>query len=144
MSSKRKLRVAIIAPPWIALPVRGYGGIELVLEGLVSALKSRNDIEVELFANGERTIPGVKTHSLFKEEQFKNIYKPFFESYAIVRAHVEFAYNTILEDGTFDIIHDHNGMNLGRGRITISTSGILPKIKKFIDDNILVGVFKTN
>tara|TARA_Y100000114_G_scaffold131947_1_gene130440 strand:+ start:1798 stop:3003 length:1206 start_codon:yes stop_codon:yes gene_type:complete len=108
MSSKRKLRVAIIAPPWIALPVRGYGGIELVLEGLVSALKSRNDIEVELFANGERTIPGVKTHSLFKEEQFKNIYKPFFESYAIVRAHVEFAYNTILEDGTFDIIHDHN------------------------------------
>ena len=33
-----------------------------------------------------------------------------------------------------EILHDHNGMNLGRNRITISTSGILPKIKKFITD----------
>ena len=33
-----------------------------------------------------------------------------------------------------EILHDHNGMNLGRNRITISTSGILPKIKKFIAD----------
>ncbi len=29
------MRVAIIAPPWLALPIKGYGGIELVLEGLV-------------------------------------------------------------------------------------------------------------
>ena len=33
-----------------------------------------------------------------------------------------------------DILHDHNGMNLGRNRITISTSGILPKIKQFIKE----------
>ena len=33
-----------------------------------------------------------------------------------------------------NIIHDPNGMNLGRKKITISTSGILPKIKKFISD----------
>ena len=33
-----------------------------------------------------------------------------------------------------DIIHDHNAMNLGRARITISTSGILPKIKQFIKE----------
>ena len=41
-------------------------------------------------------------------------------------------YNEVMKSA--DIIHDHNGMNLGRGRITISTSGILPKIKKFIDE----------
>jgi len=33
------------------------------------------------------------------------------------------------------ILHDPNGMNLGKKRITISTSGILPKIKKYIKDN---------
>lgn len=103
----KKLRVAIIAPPWLALPVKGYGGIELVLEGLVKALNKRGDIEVELFANGAHTIRGVKTHSLYKEEQFKHIYEPYFESYAIVRSHLEFSYNKIREMGNFDIIHDH-------------------------------------
>lgn len=104
---QKKLRIAVIAPPWLALPVKGYGGIELVLQGLVSALQSHENIEVELFANGQRTMPGVKTHSLFKTEQFKHIYDPYFESYAIVRAHLEFAYNYIKKDGHFDIIHDH-------------------------------------
>jgi hypothetical protein len=33
-----KLRVAIVAPPWLALPVQGYGGIELVIEGLIESL----------------------------------------------------------------------------------------------------------
>lgn len=41
-------------------------------------------------------------------------------------------YNEVMKSA--DIIHDHNGMNLGRNRITISTSGILPKIKQFIDE----------
>jgi len=105
--TQKKLRIAVIAPPWLALPVKGYGGIELVLQGLIAALKSREDVEVEIFANGQRTIRGVKTHSLFKEDQFGHIYEPFFESYAIVRAHLEFAYNKIREDGNFDVIHDH-------------------------------------
>tara|TARA_B100002052_G_scaffold294216_1_gene318646 strand:+ start:15453 stop:16484 length:1032 start_codon:yes stop_codon:yes gene_type:complete len=41
-------------------------------------------------------------------------------------------YNEVMKSA--DILHDHNGMNLGRNRITISTSGILPKIKQFIDE----------
>ena len=41
-------------------------------------------------------------------------------------------YNEVMKSA--DIIHDHNGMNLGRNRITISTSGILPKIKQFINE----------
>jgi glycosyltransferase involved in cell wall biosynthesis len=104
---QKKLRIAVIAPPWLALPVKGYGGIELVLQGLIDALRSRDDIEVEVFANGERTIRGIKTHSLFKKEQFSHIYEPYFESYAIIRAHLEYAYNYIKDDGHFDMIHDH-------------------------------------
>ncbi len=105
--TKKRLKVAIIAPPWLALPVKGYGGIELVLEGLISALKKRPDIEIELFANGAHKLHGVTTHSLFKEEQFDHIYEPYFETYAIVRAHLEFAYNRIKKAGDFDVIHDH-------------------------------------
>ena len=41
-------------------------------------------------------------------------------------------YNEVIKSA--EILHDHNGMNLGRNRITISTSGILPKIEKFIAD----------
>ncbi|HEY8992247.1 MAG TPA: glycosyltransferase [Candidatus Microsaccharimonas sp.] len=104
---EKKLRIAVIAPPWIALPVKGYGGIELVLQGLVSSLQVADNVEVELFANGHRKLPGIITHSLFKEEQFEHLHEPYFESYAIVQAHLEFAYNYIKEAGNFDIIHDH-------------------------------------
>lgn len=103
---QKKLRVAVIAPPWLALPIKGYGGIELVLQGLLAALNARDDIEVELFANGERKMRGIKTHSLFKKEQFDRLYDPFFESYPIIQAHLQFAYNKI-KVGNFDIIHDH-------------------------------------
>lgn len=101
-----KLRVAMIAPPWIALPIKGYGGIEMVLEGLVRSLQHQG-VEVELFANGGRTMRGVTTHSLYKTEQYHNIYKPYYESFPIVSAHLMYAYNYIKQRGDFDIIHAH-------------------------------------
>ena len=102
----KRLHVAIVAPPWLALPIKGYGGIELVLEGLVDELKKKG-VDVEVFANGEHKMRGVTTHSLYKTEQFEHIYKPYFESFPIVEAHLWFAYNLIKKDGTFDIIHSH-------------------------------------
>lgn len=101
-----KLRVAMIAPPWMPLPVKGYGGIELVVEGLIGGLRKQG-VEVELFANGATKMRGVTTHSLYKSEQFGRIYEPYYESYPIVEAHLLHAYNKILEDGKFDIIHCH-------------------------------------
>lgn len=101
-----KLRVAVVAPPWLALPIKGYGGIELVLEGLVKSLKKQG-VDVELFANGEHKIRGIKTHSLYNTEQFEHIYKPYYESYPIVQAHLLYTYNKIKEDGGFDVIHSN-------------------------------------
>jgi glycosyltransferase involved in cell wall biosynthesis len=103
-----RLRVAIIAPPWLALPIKGYGGIELVLDGLIDGLR-KLDVEVEVFANGEHKTRGVKTHSLYKTEQFKEIHRPGYETLPIMAAHMQFALTKIKEDGGFDIIHDHNG-----------------------------------
>lgn len=101
------MKVAMIAPPWLALPIKGYGGIELVVEGLVDGLLKQG-VEVEVFGNGDHKIRGVKTHSLYKTEQFDQIHKPYYEVIPLLNAHLEFALNKIREDGNFDIIHDHN------------------------------------
>ncbi len=101
------MRVAIIAPPWLALPIKGYGGIELVLEGLIEELLHEG-VEVEVFGNGAHKMRGVKTHSLYKTEQFEYIHRPYYETAPIVQAHLTFALNKIIDDGKFDVIHDHN------------------------------------
>jgi glycosyltransferase involved in cell wall biosynthesis len=102
-----RLRVAIVAPPWLALPVKGYGGIELVLEGLVDGLRE-HDVDVEIFGNGSHKIRGVKTHSFYKTEQFDHIHKPYYEVLPLVQAHLQYAINKIRDDGKFDVVHDHN------------------------------------
>ena len=126
-----ELRVAMIAPPWLAMPVNGYGGIELVLQGLISGLKAQG-VEVELFANGEHKIRGVKTRSLYKTEQFSQIHKPYYDSAPIVQAHLQFALNKIREDGNFDIIHDHNTL-VGPQLLALATQikGIPPALHTF-------------
>lgn len=103
-----KLRVAIIAPPWLALPIKGYGGIELVLDGLIEGLVKLG-VEVEVFGNGAHTTKGVKTHSLYKTEQYNYIHRPLYEALPIIAAHLQFALTHIKKDGKFDIIHDHTG-----------------------------------
>ena len=125
------MRVAIIAPPWLALPIKGYGGIELVLEGLIDELRAQG-VEVEVFGNGARKMRGVKTHSLYKTEQFEHIHLPYYETAPIVQAHVTFALNKIREDGNFDIIHDHNTM-IGPSFFALATQvkGIPPVLHTF-------------
>jgi glycosyltransferase involved in cell wall biosynthesis len=103
----------MIAPPWLAIPPHGYGGIEVVVDGLVKALV-KLDVEVELFTiKGTKMPRGVKLHTLYKTEQFGDIHRPFYESLPILGAHVQFALNRICADGNFDIIHDHSNNFLG-------------------------------
>lgn len=103
-----RLRVAMIAPPWLTIPPKGYGGIEAVINGLVRGLVNR-DVQVELFTiKGTRMPRKVKLHTLYDTEQFCDIQRPFYESLPILTAHLQFALNKIRADGKFDIIHDHN------------------------------------
>jgi glycosyltransferase involved in cell wall biosynthesis len=105
---KRKLRVAMIAPPWLALPIKGYGGIELVIQSLISELQKQG-IEVELFANGARHMKGVTTHSSYNEELFHRIDEPYYDApLQAMQTHLHHALSIIEQDGNFDIIHDHN------------------------------------
>lgn len=103
-----KLRVAMIAPPWLPIPPVGYGGIENVLVALIPELLKLN-IEVELFTTGDSKIKSTKNHWLYKNSQYEHIHKSQYESLPITIAHLMFALNIIRKDGGFDIIHDHNG-----------------------------------
>src|SRR5213593_4145695 len=46
------LRVAVLAPPWFAVPPTGYGGIELVVSLLADGLVDAGH-QVTLFASGD-------------------------------------------------------------------------------------------
>lgn len=50
------MRIALIAPPFIAVPPKKYGGTELFLGELASGLAHRG-IDVTLYTNGESTLP---------------------------------------------------------------------------------------
>lgn len=101
-----KIRVAMVLPPWLALPIEGYGGIELVVQGLVGGLL-KLDVDVELIANGTRKMRGVKTYSLYKEELFEKLERPFYEAMPLLKAHMTYALNVIRE-GNYDIVHTHD------------------------------------
>lgn len=104
----KPLRVAMIAPPWLRIPVKGYGGVENMVEALVRALVKQG-VKVELFAVRGSNIPGAITHAVTDHEEFDNILKPMYD-FALPApcAHVLDSLKLIREDGGFDIIHDHN------------------------------------
>jgi glycosyltransferase involved in cell wall biosynthesis len=104
---KRNLRVAMIAPPWLPIPPKGYGGVENVLYALVPALKKLG-AEVELFTIGDSKLRGVTKHWVYKTSQYEHIHKPYYDTFPIYIAHMLRALEIIRKDGRFDIIHDHN------------------------------------
>lgn len=105
--SYKKLRVAMIAPPWLKIPVAGYGGTEAVIDGLVKGLVEQG-VEVEVFGVGDKPLHGCKVHPVTRGEQFRDILKPMYDyALPIPCAHLLTALKMIREDGRFDIIHDH-------------------------------------
>src|SRR5579883_3218210 len=49
------MRIALIVPPFIAVPPRVYGGTELFAARLAEGLK-RNGFDVVVYTNGESTV----------------------------------------------------------------------------------------
>lgn len=91
------MRIAIVAPPWFAVPPTGYGGIELVVSYLADGLVDRGH-DVTLFAAGTSrtkarlvpTFPEPPSHLLGDS--------------LVEQHHALLAYERWHE---FDIIHDH-------------------------------------
>jgi glycosyltransferase involved in cell wall biosynthesis len=56
------MRIAQVAPPWVAVPPRGYGGIEWVVSFLADGLVDRGH-DVTLFASGDSSTKGRLEHA---------------------------------------------------------------------------------
>ena len=53
----RRLRIAMVAPPWFEVPPQGYGGIEAVCAGLVDRLVARGHRVTLIGADRDGTGP---------------------------------------------------------------------------------------
>jgi glycosyltransferase involved in cell wall biosynthesis len=97
------MRVAMLAPPWIAVPPPGYGGIEQVIALLAAELTERGN-NVTLFA-----APGTESiaHVL---SPLEGPHPGEIEMALYEADHVASAFDRIEEaDPPFDVLHDHCG-----------------------------------
>jgi len=96
----------MLAPPWIAVPPPGYGGIEAVVELLCEELVARGH-DVTLFAAPGSRSPA-HVHTLLEAAYPETIGSALHES-----DHVASAFDAIDEaadrGAPFDVIHDHSG-----------------------------------
>jgi glycosyltransferase involved in cell wall biosynthesis len=105
-TERTAMRVAVVAPPWIAVPPSGYGGIEAVVSLVCEELVARGH-DVTLFAApGSRS--AARVHSPLQGAHTDQIGSSLYES-----DHVGAAYDAVdraaTEGRPFDVVHDHSG-----------------------------------
>lgn len=94
-----RLRVAIVAPPWLPVPPPSYGGTESVLDNLARGLAAAGH-EVMLFATGDSTCP-VPSQWVLQQAAGTAV-----AGSGIELRHVVHAYRAIADWGA-DVVHDH-------------------------------------
>jgi len=92
-----KLRIGILAPPWVPIPPPSYGGTELVLDNLAVGLQ-RAGHEVVLFTTGDSTCP-VPRRALFPHGDPDRMGASVLEL-----RHVAAGYDAMTD---LDLVHDH-------------------------------------
>ena len=104
--SARPLSIAMLAPPWIAVPPAGYGGVETFVADLTEALVDRGH-DVTLFcAPGSHS--SATTVMLLDEQHPSEIERSLYEADHVARAFA--AIDAAGQEGSgFDIVHDHCG-----------------------------------
>jgi glycosyltransferase involved in cell wall biosynthesis len=104
-----RLRVALVAPPWIPIPPPGYGGIEMVIAKLADGLVRRRHDVVLLAAPGSRSAAHVVP--LLERDHADRIGEALFEADHVARA-LTVIDNAARGGRPFDIVHDHSGFVL--------------------------------
>ena len=100
------LRIGVLAPPWIAVPPPGYGGIEAVVALLCEALVGHGHAVTLFAAPGSRS--AARVYPLLEDAHPDQIGSSLYESDHVAGAweQVDFA----VERGVpFDVLHDHSG-----------------------------------
>jgi glycosyltransferase involved in cell wall biosynthesis len=102
----QRLRIAMLAPPWIPVPPPGYGGIEYVVALLCDALVDSGH-DVELFcAPGSHS--RAKARTLLPSPHPESIGMTVFEADHVARA-LDLIDEAAARGKAFDLIHDHTG-----------------------------------
>jgi glycosyltransferase involved in cell wall biosynthesis len=101
-----RLRIAMLAPPWIPIPPPGYGGIEFVVALLCDALVEAGHA-VDLFcAPGSSSKASV--HPVLEAAHPEHIERALFEADHVASALA--AIDSAARNGhPFDVLHDHSG-----------------------------------
>ncbi|MEA2493123.1 MAG: hypothetical protein QOJ29_1034 [Thermoleophilaceae bacterium] len=95
----------MLAPPWISVPPRGYGGVESVVSALTETLVARGHMVTLFCAPGSRSSATVVT--LLDEHHPDEIERSLHEADHVARAFddIEMA----PPGRRFDVVHDHCG-----------------------------------
>jgi glycosyltransferase involved in cell wall biosynthesis len=100
LNEEAPVRIALIAPPWYAIPPEGYGGIEWVVALLADGLTDRGHDVTVFAAPGSRTKARLVS-PLDEEPPREAIGDPWYEASHVV---------SVYEHGDeFDVLHDHTG-----------------------------------
>jgi hypothetical protein len=91
------MKIAIVAPPWVAVPPVGYGGTEAVLDGLARGLSYAGH-DVLLYTTGDSACPVPKAWV------FENAAGVGIGGAVTELRHVIYAYEAACG---YDIVHDH-------------------------------------
>lgn len=102
-ATNQPLRIAMIGTPFYEMPPTGYGGIELICAVLVDGLVARGH-QVTLFGGGTRTGTAATFVSTTEELQYHRLGQAMPEMLHAARV------NRLLNDGAFDIVHDHSAV----------------------------------
>jgi glycosyltransferase involved in cell wall biosynthesis len=94
-----RLRVAVLAPPWFAVPPRRYGGTEAVVSLLVDGLVSRRH-DVTLFASGDSGTQASLV-ATFAEARSDDL--------GLTQPELLHALTCVRDAERFDVISDHTG-----------------------------------
>ncbi len=98
---RRKLRIAQIAPLWVRIPPKKYGGIELIIYHLCNKLVERGH-KVTLFASGD-SISKAKLVSIRKKPLLEDGIRWTDQAFPLLNISKVFE-----RSNDFDIIHCHN------------------------------------
>jgi glycosyltransferase involved in cell wall biosynthesis len=94
-----RLRIAVLAPPWFAVPPQRYGGTEAVVSLLVDGLVLEGH-DVTLFASGDSNTPA-RLVSCFDEARPDDL--------GTTQPELLHALTCVGEAGRYDVVSDHTG-----------------------------------
>jgi glycosyltransferase involved in cell wall biosynthesis len=106
ISPAEPLRIALLAPPWIAVPPYGYGGIESVLALLSDGLVERGHDVALLAAPGSSS--SARVVPLLDAPHPDAMREAIYEADHTARA-FEVIDSAALVGNGFDVVHDHSG-----------------------------------